>query len=205
MHAYRWTRPQEGNFSSPTPAQKSRTEVVEERIPPEQEELASSFDGHRGDHETSQEEPGHESEADDPGNGSQTTDETPVLEESLTPPASRPGHPMRNTPPTLKSDNDQEALDLVNGLSRAVATATVAGTNGNDGWGHRDRQPASGDCVTAATFSRGVDTDPHEREGDQLASLDARARTLLEDCRRVLASTPSAPDKVCRHVMMKGI
>ncbi|CAM9374412.1 unnamed protein product [Scytosiphon promiscuus] len=198
-----WTRSQERGFSASTPAPNSSNKVVKEGKRPQEEEPAFFSDprredhreDQRGDHETRQEDPGHNSESDDAKGGPQTAEETPVSAVPLISPTSPQGRPLCTKPSTGLAEGGPNALDAAIDELRTVAAVMLATTNGEDILRDRKCRPASGNCVTAATSSPGVCSDSYERKGDELASLDTRARTLLEDCRRVLASPPSASHK----------
>ncbi|CAM9373320.1 unnamed protein product [Ectocarpus fasciculatus] len=118
-------------------------------------------------------------------------DQIAVLQGSQTPLNSPLGRPACDELPTQLSKSESEAHELVNDRL-ATSEAEAAGIL-VDETGEQDMVSIG---LGAESLVLDKSINARDRGGDELESLDARARTLLEECRQVLAPSSTTSDEV---------
>lgn len=195
MHICRWTRSQE-IFGEATEAVRSRCNNVEDRSSTHVAEIAKPLpfleSGEGKFPQPSIGSPSKQSDSDDCESERPTLDQIAALEGPQAPLNSRPGRPACHELSIQLSKSGSEAPELVNDR---LATAEVeAAVTIVDETGGLDAE--------SVTLDKSINA--RDRGGDELESLDARARTLLEECRQVLAPSPTKLDEVRRDVLGLG-
>ncbi|CAM9389460.1 unnamed protein product [Ectocarpus sp. 12 AP-2014] len=190
-----WTRSQE-NFGEATEAVRSRCNDIEDRssthVADNAKPLPVLESGEGKSPQPSIGSPSKQSESNDGENEHPTLDQIAVLEGSQTPLNSPPGRRAYDELPTQLSKSGSEAPELVNDRL-ATAEAEAADTN-VDETGVHDMVPVG---LHAENLVLDKSINARDGGGDELENLDARARTLLEECRQVLApSSTIALDEV---------
>ncbi|CAM9144742.1 unnamed protein product [Ectocarpus sp. 4 AP-2014] len=180
-----WTRSQE-NFGEATEAVRSRCNDIEDRSSSQVADNAKPLPflelGEGKSPQPSIGSPSKQSESDDCENERPTLDQIAALEGSQTPLNSPPGRWAHDELPIQLSKSGSEAPELVNDRL-ATAEAEAADTN-VDETGVHDMVPVG---LHAENFVLNKSINARDGGGDELETLDARARTLLEECRQVLA------------------
>ncbi|CAM9252178.1 unnamed protein product [Ectocarpus sp. 6 AP-2014] len=178
-----WTRSQE-KFGEATEAVRSRCNDIEDRPSTHVAEIVKPppylESGEGKSPQTSIGSPSKQSESDDCENEHRMLDQIAVLEGSQTPLNSPPGHPAHDELPTQLSTSGSEAPELVNDRL-ATAEVEAADTNVDETGVHVSIG------LDAESLVQDKSINACDRGGDELETLDARARTLLEECRQVLA------------------
>ncbi|CAM9447857.1 unnamed protein product [Ectocarpus sp. 8 AP-2014] len=178
-----WTRSQE-KFGEATDAVRSRCNDIEDRPRTHVAEIAKRppylESGEGKSPQPSIGSPSKQSESDDCENERRMLDQIAVLERSQTPLNSPPGRPAHDELPTQLSTGGSEASALVNDRL-ATAEVEAADTNADETGVH---VPVG---LDAESLVQDKPINACDRGGDELETLDARARTLLEECRQVLA------------------
>ncbi|CAM9493281.1 unnamed protein product [Ectocarpus sp. 12 AP-2014] len=177
-----WTRSQE-NFGEATDAVRSRCNDIEDLSSTHVAENAKPLRflelGEVKSPQPSIGSPSKQSESDDCENEPPTLDQ---IEGSRNPLNSPPWRRAHDELPTQLSKSGSEAPELVNDRL-ATAEAEAADTN-VDETGVRDMVPLG---LHAENLVPDKSINARDGGGDELETLDARARTLLEECRQVLA------------------
>ncbi|CAB1096049.1 unnamed protein product [Ectocarpus sp. CCAP 1310/34] len=180
-----WTRSQE-NFGEATEAVRSRCNDIEDRSSTHVAENAKPLpfleSGEGKSPQPSIGSPPKQSESDDCENERPTLDQIAVLEGSQPPLNSPPGRRAHDELPTQLSKRGSEAPELVNDRL-ATAEAEAADTNVHE-TGVHDMVPVG---LHAENLVLNKSINARDGGGDELQTLDARARTLLQECRQVLA------------------
>ncbi|CAN0155974.1 unnamed protein product, partial [Ectocarpus sp. 13 AM-2016] len=177
-----WTRSQE-NFGEATEAVRSRCNDIEDLSSTHVAENAKPLpfleSGEVKSPQPSIGNPPKQSESDYCENEHPTLDQIEGSQNSLNSPPWRRAH---DELPTQLSKRGSEAPELVNDRL-ATAGAEAADTN-VDETGVRDMVPVG---LYAENLVPDKSINARGGGGDELETLDARARTLLEECRQVLA------------------
>lgn len=199
MHIRRWTRSQE-KIGEATEAVRSRCNDIEDRPSTHVAEIVKPppflESGEGKSPQPSIGSPSKQSESDDCENERPTLDQIAVLEGSQAPLNSPPGRPACDEWPTQLSKSGSEAPEVVNdrlATAEAEAADKIVDETGEQG--------IVSVVLGAESLVLDKSINARDRGGDERESLDARARTLLEECRQVLAPSPTITlDEVRRDV-----